>query len=134
MINTNELMRGNYLQYKIDSNYLQYKIDSIKEYKICRVSEIKLIEVRVEFVKDNIFKTVFEEELEPIPITEEILKKCGFRTFDGYYINEDNVIVSSINGSWYLSIASTVIIKLTYLHQLQNLYLLIVGKQLEINL
>lgn len=139
MINTNELMRGNYLQYKIDSNYLQYKVDPIKEYKICRVSEIKLIEVCVELVKDNIFKTVFEDDLESIPITEEILEKCGFYKYEtssgNWFVNDFDDKIFQLNGARsdeyeLIGVASP----FKYLHELQNIYFIYRKEQLEINL
>lgn len=78
------------------------------------------------------------EEIEPIPLTEEILLKCGFIEFgqgfihdkmrysDVFKIREDGYIVYVSNNVY--------ITKVMYLHQLQNLYWCLCGKELEINL
>jgi hypothetical protein len=81
-------------------------------------------------------------EIYPIPLTEEIFKKCGFELKDNNYtINidgwlsigidkDDNGVIledcfkSSITPSLYIF----------YLHQLQNLYHALTNEELEINL
>jgi hypothetical protein len=69
-----------------------------------------------------------EEDLTPIELTPEILEKCGVikdgqLTF-GYLFDKEK-------GLFYYN-TPTVIVK--YLHQLQNLYFALTGKELEINL
>ena len=80
-------------------------------------------------------------ELDPIPLTEEILLKCGFEQ-DGdndylqLYIND------ALNILWlgYLSIeVNGYFVALSekeqlYLHQLQNIYFALTGEELEVNL
>lgn len=82
---------------------------------------------------------------DPIPITPEILEKCGFvvRYVDSENINSwiewgTNVILNQYkndNSYFYLYPAlwyPTQHIK--YLHQLQNLYFALTGQELKINL
>lgn len=70
------------------------------------------------------------EEIDPIPLSEEILLKCGFeKTFEGgslWYLGK--FFVSSLDFIYWSNI------KILYLHQLQNLYWCLCGKELEINL
>lgn len=82
-------------------------------------------------------------EIRPIPLTEELLKKCGFQQRpirnDSYslclqefciYRNEDTCHFELPNE--YGGTGSYVEIK--SLHQLQNLYFALTGEELEINL
>lgn len=72
-------------------------------------------------------------EIEPIPLTEEILLKCGF--FEGqigyYFLND---ITISVEGQVYFGDEETWVAELQYLHQLQNLYFALTNQELEINL
>ena len=70
---------------------------------------------------------------EPIPLTEEILLKCGFE-YDGdgiygvdnvyydFYFSKTGVVVRGLNNKIY------------HLHQLQNLYFALTGEELTIKL
>jgi len=86
-------------------------------------------------------------ELKPIPLTEEILVKCGFVIAEGvfgiyYKHNEKEAFrIWEEYGVWYVGKKDygnglTFCIKehLKHLHQLQNLYFALVGEELEINL
>ena len=83
---------------------------------------------------------IFMEKIDafqPIPLTEEILLKCGFiidsiNNFEKYpfTIQKSNHYVTDF--LFYKNGDSGVVIK--YLHQLQNLYFALTGKELEINL
>lgn len=71
----------------------------------------------------------------PIELTEEILLKCGFKRFPwGLVINEllfkDDLKCSFLE----LEIGNGFRVKVNFLHQLQNLYYYLVGKELEIEL
>jgi hypothetical protein len=82
---------------------------------------------------------------EPIPLTPEILEKCGFEKSKGYidfnleitnnhllnYSDEElSVFVNSQNEHGY----EAFITPCKHLHQLQNLYFALTGSELEINL
>lgn len=73
----------------------------------------------------------------PIPLTEEILLKCGFRKsksgmylFDKFSFDLSDFEFGVESDYYYLTISEN----LKYLHQLQNLYFALTGQELEINL
>lgn len=75
--------------------------------------------------------------LYPIPLTEERLLRCGFEKAGIYYCmggNEDGGIVLKLNDSMYFPIITSFGIGIKYLHQLQNLYFALKGKELEVKL
>jgi hypothetical protein len=123
------LLNGTHGVYRV--NYLQ---DSHKD-------EDKIWAWCIESNKDMYGAT--EEALMPIPLTEEILLKCGFRKVKvqgvgsyQYYLN--------IWKYYRISIRQDMCIYLPwlpnngyagkYLHQLQNLYFALTQQELEINL
>jgi hypothetical protein len=66
----------------------------------------------------------------PIPLSPEILEKCGFKDEYGngrYYFDG----FEYYNGKLWFRTAE---IKIQYLHQLQNLYFALTGEELEVNL
>lgn len=83
----------------------------------------------------------FSEFYEPIPLTEEILLKCGFEKGsniigDCYYIEHDFGV-----SDFVLNITKTsnfeiyeLDLKIDYLHQLQNLYFALTNEELTVNL
>ena len=81
---------------------------------------------------------VDEEVLEPIPITEELLLKCGFdEPCDDVYEHKDNEFeVTKENDKWWVSWngGADYWFDIKHIHQLQNAYQLVIGKELEINL
>lgn len=76
----------------------------------------------------------------PIPITPEILEKCGFEYWtldhdctdpnDAYWVHKKMKFAIN-NIKWTVQKLD---VKLSYLHQLQNLYFALTGEELEINL
>lgn len=92
---------------------------------------------------DEEFEAITSELL-PIPLTEEILLKCGFEN-GKYYKNlriKANDYLHSIKffrGKWIYSTdesdaACYSLVELKYLHQLQNLYFALTGEELNIEL
>lgn len=75
------------------------------------------------------------KSIHPIPITKEILEKCGFKLSSekGDYVNEEIIFVYKEDNNWYLDTGIGGI-KCNYLHQLQNAYFILTEKQLEVNL
>lgn len=87
----------------------------------------------------NSINDIDSDLAEPIPLTEELLLKCGFdenmvlSTIEGeirYYGDGD----INIGGEDSCTLGMVYIAKCKYLHQLQNLYFALTGEELEINL
>ena len=77
-------------------------------------------------------------EVEPIPITEELLLKCGFdKPCDGVYEhNYGEFEVTKEQEKWWVTWngGADFWFEIKHLHQLQNAYYLVTGKELEIKL
>ena len=79
---------------------------------------------------------MYEMDLEPIELTEEILLKCGF---EFSHITGDERVFSNKKINLLINAYDNNIIKfnvfiIKHLHQLQNLYFALTNKELEINL
>lgn len=70
----------------------------------------------------------------PIPLTPEILEKCGFVKYEPmmYRLKEGWHWIAVDTNSLYINGKQVVLIE--YLHQLQNLYFALTGEELTINL
>ena len=128
MIQANELRVGNWV-----NNYGQY----------CFVLEIyKTNKVELGYFKDSIgfIRKLDDVGIKPIPITEDILLKCGFYKDEDinyrYYFDFDWAVILAydiddncirIGDSWDFS-------KVIYIHDLQNLYFALTKTELKINL
>lgn len=126
MITEQEIRFGNYLNY-----------DNIA---------FKVVKIAPKFIGlDNEYD--FEDyadikDIQPIPITEEILLKCGFEKLttksEGYnassysYRRGYSLIVCLDDGIWSVSFWQGNEKK--YLHQLQNLFFALTNEELEITL
>ena len=84
---------------------------------------------------------IYKTDLEPIPLTEEILLKCGFEksawdnysTFRNMFCSEGCVVISLEHSC--IEIGDLMLdINIKHLHQLQNLYFELTNKELEIEL
>lgn len=128
MIKPNELRLGNYVAVKNHGEEVIGKVFAINE---------NLISV------DGGNNNYDYHLLEPIPLSEEILLKCGFENF-GYGIfdiplnNSCDKSFSIQDGFCFLAGENSDCVfntkKVEHLHQLQNLYFAITGKELEVNL
>jgi len=119
MINENEIRVCNYykrIDTVNDSKLGYHKWDSSDWYKVGECID-------------------YFEHYEPIPLTEDILLKCGFKGIAlPLYLNTGyfefvwrKELFLDVEGQW-LSI------NCHYLHQLQNLYFALCGEELKINL
>ena len=76
--------------------------------------------------------------IKPIPLTPEVLGKCGFESGETVFRKRDNLVISK-DLSW-IGIYSdrmdddAVFNCPKYLHELQNLFFALTGEELEINL
>ena len=82
-----------------------------------------------------------DEGFEPIPLTEEWLKKFGFEKMSSprsitYHCNCFK-IKQELSGKWWIArvggSSPTHQVKIEYVHQLQNLYFALTGEELELN-
>jgi hypothetical protein len=84
----------------------------------------------------EVVKEVDCQEIEPIALTPELLKKCGFRNFlrEEWIISIGNSHIDFvyIDESLRLRCPAPSLTKIKYLHQLQNLLFAICAHELEI--
>lgn len=82
------------------------------------------------------------DNIDPIPLTEEILLKCGFKkSKEGYWDNGVIEVGYTTSDEYFqyeyltgVGTSMTEMVNVKYLHQLQNLYFCLTGKELEVNL
>lgn len=77
-------------------------------------------------------------EIEPIPITDELLLKNGFEQCD-YMFKTLFIEMYEVTNGWHLHIdnehfETALSITIKYVHHLQNAYQLVTGKDLEIKI
>jgi hypothetical protein len=77
--------------------------------------------------------------INPIPLTEEILLKCGFDKredgdFNLFNASEVDVVINKDLGFWKCDGICFSVNALNYLHQLQNLYFALTNEELNIEL
>jgi hypothetical protein len=123
MIAANELRIGNYIYW--DENQV-FKISGITKAG-CRFED-----------DNNQFRT--HKRILPIPLTPEILEKCGMQKLNNSWIIDDgsrDEHGAVISGNYTFSLFGYNVSELYYgkfhvkhLHQLQNLYFFLTGKEL----
>lgn len=138
MIKANELRIGNLVVH-----------DSLDQgERIVRVVQIREKDFIAE--GDEVFPTSKEHgEMEGIPLTPEILEKCGFARYEngtikGYRLlvnkpDEDYFQISGSLKGWHLRIGIDWVYPhpykpFLYIHQLLNLYYALTGEELEVKL
>lgn len=121
MIQANELRIGIFVLYNEDNIY-------------CKVLEIDTLGIRVDFMKNGEIEWVEYDCFSYIPLTHEILEKCGFEMhktsqlwrkgnfYLHHYLISDNEYCFKYSDFKSSSIQS--------LHQLQNLYFALTGEEL----
>jgi len=82
------------------------------------------VHIRMCSVDRNNFNKLYK----PIPLTEEWLVKFRFRCYDNKWDTDEIIIMK--NGDGYLYLANQLHVNLFYVHQLQNLYFALTGKEL----
>lgn len=120
MINTNELKRNNWINDTVGNKHENpgyKKVVSISENSINHWQDGK-----------GLFGSLQDVDIDPIPLTPEILEKAGFEkmanTLDWSCYNE------KIDHFFFHSPDS----RIQTVHQLQNLYFALTGEELNINL
>ena len=136
MINANELRKNNLIT---DAYYESFKT-------IIKVDSVNEKGINLEIEDDGNWSEIAQrwiepeytfEKLFPIPLTEEILLKCGFEKHiklgghDGYLLNGWFITTDLC----FMVLGSSVILsKLKYLHRLQNIYFELNNEELKITL
>ena len=145
MIDPNELKLGNYVAVKNKGNDVIGKVFAIN--KEC---------VSIDGGNNNYDYHL----LYPVPLTEALLLKCGFEAIDygdkydpddefaGYFEYHLNIgifyrdLICKPSGGWYCYVQDVDMIEgndiktknIYYLHELQNLYFALTGKELEVGI
>lgn len=134
MIQVNELRISNLVDY--NGMYLSVsEIYTPKPRKPVRFDGVECVELHC-----GGFITATMDDIKPIPLTEEILLKCGFaKSSDGehFFIGHYGFCLVHDGQDYCMKpviIDPMVIAYCRYLHQLQNLYFALTGKELEVNL
>lgn len=134
MIKANELRIGNYVQYNPDAVDKGTEIIPL---------QITAIDEEAGFILNDGFSNVYaENEVEPIPLSSELLEQCGFynQKYEEWsaFAFKDTPICTHYDGvEWIfkygydsdLSFAAC-----EYLHQVQNLIFVLTGEELSIDL
>ena len=129
MIQANELRLGN----------LVTVTRAKKEEEYEKVVSLTTIGHKTYSIKEDSFiKLAVNSELNPIPLTEDILLKAGFEKNYDYCSSEDEVLYHLGNFCWNMGDisynGSDDWFKCKYVHQLQNLYFALTGEELNIEL
>ena len=131
MIHTNELMLGNWVEYATGINGDKR---SIPMYVVAIDEE----EALLSFEGNETGPLIIEQErLRGIPITEELLDKCGFDKGPGflYQIGFDTFITVQVFPDFTrLHFKGIVFGDFRFLHELQNAYFMLTKKHLDIKL
>jgi len=136
-MNANELRIGNWI--------IEYGIDYVMDNKIIDRDDKQFIIVDCHVIKELQYETENSVLYAPIPLTPEILEKCGFEKVDDgispfYKLIISKTEVISIEDDWSLGLNAknekstqgyaTNANICQYLHQLQNLYYALTGQEL----
>jgi hypothetical protein len=105
-----ELRIGNLVEF----NGVNYKVETIDLGGYIGLSDIIL------------FEQLHIDDLKPIELTEEWLIRFGFKKFGPDFINPSLLIRNTIEG--FKTIKHGIMVN--HLHQLQNLYFELIGKEL----
>ena len=143
MVKANELRIGNWI---MDDDSLYSKIIGVKPFDWsvrCDESEgcELLIDVYRNDDKINTAMLCNSDEATPIPLTPEILEKCGFKQHHDDCCN-DIIYIKSIYGKppfvWGIYQSSGVMINkakwISSLHELQNIIFALTGEELKVSL
>lgn len=106
---------------------------------------VKIVEIGIKHKNDTNYYLRCEgdnsgywiDQFKPIPLTEEILLKCGFKYLgNGFYESSfSNISIFSLSGiKINIGFKGVIIGEIKHLHQLQNLYFALTNQELDINI
>ncbi len=135
-----ELRIGNYVDVINRSSEVHLTYNTIKKVGCIEFFKVKLYEYDKPFATQSESWEVDSKDLSPILLTEECLLKLGFVKDKNDYRLEDLYSLSisvNRNGEFTPCFNDRILhseLKMKTLHQLQNLYFALTGKELEIKL
>ncbi len=138
MIQAKELRQGNLVHLILRNGKIHLPETSL----FLVIQELMLFKVSYLFHGENpanaqTLMEVTYADLSPIPLTEEILLKCGFKKIEpeGWYrkVTEREASMELFNGSPFHYADGNFSPDINYLHQLQNLYYSLTGEELTFN-
>jgi len=96
-----------------------------------RIAPVSIIEM---FEGTNAINELNQDMIDPVPLTEERLKKFGFIKGVGIWSHVKNIHLGLTRDGYYLEHHTTFIpdVEFKYAHQLQNLFHTLTGKELEL--
>lgn len=107
--------------------------------EVCRVNMINrgdIVEVSTidsDSVKECFIEEVLSDRIYPIPLTKELFLMCGFIIRDDCFEDCKNGIYFNIGNQYFeFDRDSGGYFYCQYLHQLQNIYFALTGKELEV--
>lgn len=102
-----------------------------------RWSEISSLGRRIDYIRNGADIDRCIELRDPIPLTEDVLRKCGFDVNNNTILLtcEASILFKNGIGYFYSSKTSPCFrIQIQYFHQLQNIYHALTGEELTIEL
>ena len=128
MIQPDELRIGNWVSCHVSAD-APVRVLAISLNKVYFDLDNEIIDLDVIDMFGNV--NLCSWEVYPIPLTLEVLEKCGFEVSNigNHIFYKNGVIIFFENGKWGISCDSRC--SLNYLHQLQNLYFALTGKELN---
>lgn len=124
MIDIKSLRLGNIVQF-----YDWYKDGMYKQFRIISIDQ----DSEYLSLSDGTIRTCISfNELEPVPLTKELLLKYGFKKDASGSFHVKNIEIYFSNNESFGVIDNIPIKGLKYLHQLQNIYYYLENKELEV--
>ena len=137
MINIKELRIGNLVSSSLKITNIVYKVSGLDLKDSFNGLDGVITIVKNEGISNPV--TVWCQCLEPIPLTPELLEKCGFEYDNGrecWGMDREciDINISPKEIGIEVDCWENSLIKCNYLHQLQNMHYAITGKELEVKL
>lgn len=108
-------------------------------YQILEIDRNGCLVVDANYPEDSSSEIYIDfENIKPIQLSQEIFLKCGFQLLNGLFVNDIFEIGIDKDDFMFnrftLRIDKSLMTKVKYLHQLQNLYFALTGKELIVNI
>jgi hypothetical protein len=138
MIQANELRIGNWFSY-----VLKYGVWTTKYEKVESIHDNGVNVYSSSFYDSTVIEADYEfKDINPVPLTPEILEKAGFKEYlKGIAFTNDHYVINLKEGKFFRwevegGYGAWFILSdyCQYVHQLQNLYFALTGEELQINL